>query len=103
VYVVFIFNSWMEVRWLIFISVHNMYSCNVSSAFVGLAVIILMFPIPGYLAKVIQGAQVEKMKKVHTFVILYADARQTQRFIDGCTCTDSYRKYVDIVRDVSID
>ena len=34
------------------------------SAFVGLAVIIVMFPIPGYIAKLIQSAQVEKMKKV---------------------------------------
>ena len=30
----------------------------------GLLVILLMFPLPGYVAKLIQTVQVEKMKKV---------------------------------------
>ena len=35
-----------------------------SSSFVGLAVMILLFPIPGYIAKLIQNVQVQAMKKV---------------------------------------
>lgn len=35
-----------------------------ASAFVGLVVMILLFPIPGYVAKLIQTVQVERMKKV---------------------------------------
>lgn len=38
-----------------------------SSAFVGIAAMLLAFPIPGYATKLIQGAQVEAMKKVSPF------------------------------------
>lgn len=34
------------------------------SAFVGLAVMIVLFPVPGYVAKIIQKVQKERMKKV---------------------------------------
>lgn len=33
------------------------------SAFVGLAIMLLLFPIPGYVAKQIQGVQVARLKK----------------------------------------
>lgn len=36
----------------------------VSSALVGMIVILVMFPLPGYIARVIQRIQVERMKKV---------------------------------------
>ena len=35
-----------------------------SSAFMGMAAMILLFPVPGYVASIIQGVQKEKMKKV---------------------------------------
>lgn len=34
------------------------------SAFVGMGVIVLLFPLPGFVAKLIQGVQVERMKTV---------------------------------------
>lgn len=37
------------------------------SAFLGMAVIVVMFPLPGYVAKLIQGVQSTKMKKVKSF------------------------------------
>jgi hypothetical protein len=38
------------------------------SAFVGLAIMVILFPIPGYVAKIIQGVQVTRMEKVGIFV-----------------------------------
>lgn len=38
-------------------------ACLGSSAFVGMAAMLLLFPIPGYVASMIQGVQTEKMKK----------------------------------------
>ena len=37
------------------------------SAFVGLGVMMLFFPIPGYISKLIQTAQISRMKKVNLF------------------------------------
>jgi hypothetical protein len=49
------------------LSVWFLYSILGWSAFVGLAVMILLFPIPGYVAKMIQGVQVTRMKQVGKF------------------------------------
>ena len=38
------------------------------SAFVGLAAMILLFPVPGYVAKIIQKVQKERMKKVRAYL-----------------------------------
>ena len=44
----------------------NMYLCIklLNSALVGLAVMIMTFPLPGYVAKLLQSMQQERMKKV---------------------------------------
>lgn len=39
---------------------------EVHSAFVGMAVMVALFPLPGYVAKLIQIVQVETMKTVST-------------------------------------
>lgn len=46
------------------LSVWFLYSILGWSAFMGLLVMILLFPIPGYIAKMIQGVQVTRMSKV---------------------------------------
>ncbi|KAI0085671.1 P-loop containing nucleoside triphosphate hydrolase protein [Irpex rosettiformis] len=51
------------------------------SAFVGLAVIILMFPIPGYIAKLIQETQVAKMKKSDARVQSVTEIMNVMRMI----------------------
>lgn len=35
-----------------------------TSALVGMLVMVISFPLPGYVAKIIQSAQIERMKKV---------------------------------------
>jgi len=66
--------------WLIFLTVVYfplMVSCSIWilhsilgwCAFVGLAVMIILFPIPGYVAKMIQSVQVTRMEKVGIFVL----------------------------------
>ncbi|KAI9059804.1 multidrug resistance-associated ABC transporter [Trametes sanguinea] len=47
----------------IIVSIVFLYEILGWSAFVGLVTIILLFPIPGYIASLIQGVQTEKMKK----------------------------------------
>ena len=47
---------------VLFFRVHN--AKEIASAFLGMGVIIIMFPLPGYVAKLIQGVQTTKMKKV---------------------------------------
>lgn len=37
---------------------------RVSSAFVGLALLVALLPVPSYLTRLLQGVQTEKMKKV---------------------------------------
>lgn len=49
-------------------SVWFLYTILGWSAFVGLAIMIGLFPVPGYVAKMIQGIQVVRMKKVGTFI-----------------------------------
>ena len=50
--------------------VPNMYLCIqlLNSALVGLAVMIMTFPLPGYVAKLLQSVQQERMKKVREFL-----------------------------------
>ena len=40
------------------------YPSHRSSAFVGIATMLLLFPVPGYLGKMIQDVQVQRMKMV---------------------------------------
>ncbi|KAI8982789.1 multidrug resistance-associated ABC transporter [Trametes punicea] len=47
----------------IIVSVIFLYAILGWSAFMGLTAMILLFPIPGYVASIIQGVQTEKMKK----------------------------------------
>lgn len=53
---------------------------NLYSAFVGLGVIIIMFPIPGYLAKVVQDVQGATLKKTDARV----QAVSESSFYDMC-------------------
>ncbi|KAI0638608.1 multidrug resistance-associated ABC transporter [Trametes polyzona] len=47
----------------IIVAIIFLYSILGWSAFVGMAAMVLLFPIPGYVASMIQGVQTEKMKK----------------------------------------
>ncbi|KAJ3556484.1 hypothetical protein NM688_g2007 [Phlebia brevispora] len=51
------------------------------SALVGMVVIILMFPLPGYIAKVIQNVQVERMKKTDARVQTVTEIMNVIRMI----------------------
>ena len=55
--------------------VPNMYLCIqlLNSALVGLAVMIMTFPLPGYVAKLLQSVQQERMKKVREFLSAVVD------------------------------
>ncbi|THV06409.1 P-loop containing nucleoside triphosphate hydrolase protein [Dendrothele bispora CBS 962.96] len=51
------------------------------SAFVGLAVIIIMFPLPGYLTKLVQKAQKDKMKKTDARVETVTETMNVLRMV----------------------
>ena len=57
-------NTWMEVRFLIPECV--CWRCHLSafSAYVGLVVMVVLLPVPGYIAKLVQDAQRARMKEV---------------------------------------
>ena len=59
----------------------------------GLLVILLMFPLPGYVAKQIQTVQVEKMKKVSRRDHCHRH-RAHFGFKDRCPRPDRHREYV---------
>jgi hypothetical protein len=61
------------------------------SAFVGMVVMIALFPIPGVLAGKIQKVQRESTKRVSTCLINVLMSGLTLR-LDGCTCAGCYRK-----------
>ncbi|CDO77193.1 hypothetical protein BN946_scf184747.g6 [Trametes cinnabarina] len=61
----------------IIISIVFLYEILGWSAFVGLAAMILLFPIPGYVASMIQGVQTEKMKKVDKPALVLATSMLT--------------------------
>ena len=42
-----------------------------SSAFVGITTMLVLFPVPGYIGKMIQDVQVQRMKMVCILVILF--------------------------------
>ena len=48
----------------VILSVIFLYSILGWSAFVGMLAMVLLFPVPGYVASMIQGVQTERMKKV---------------------------------------
>ena len=50
----------------IVLSVYFLYSILGWSAFVGMLAMVLLFPVPGYVASMIQGVQTERMKKVQS-------------------------------------
>lgn len=50
------------------LSIVFLYSILGWSAFVGMVAMLLLFPVPGYVASMIQGVQTEKMKKVRDTV-----------------------------------
>ncbi|OSX68144.1 hypothetical protein POSPLADRAFT_1043275 [Postia placenta MAD-698-R-SB12] len=58
-----------------------LYSVLGWSAFVGMAVIVLLLPVPGSVAKMIRGVQVEKMKKTDTRVQGVTEAMNVIRMI----------------------
>lgn len=64
--VVLVGYSGMEVRTCPS-SVSVLYNSVWISAFLGMLVILVMLPLPGYIAKRIQGVQVIKMKKVSNY------------------------------------
>ncbi|KAG1749648.1 uncharacterized protein EDB91DRAFT_1334077 [Suillus paluster] len=61
------------------------------SAFVGLAVMLILFPLPGYVAQKIQNVQTEKMKKVGPGFFVYQSMLIATP--DGCPGPDRYRNY----------
>jgi len=65
---VLIHSAVVSVPLQIGLSVWFLYTILGWSAFVGLAVMVALFPIPGYVAKMIQGVQVTRMKKVGTLI-----------------------------------
>ncbi|KAI0344119.1 multidrug resistance-associated ABC transporter [Trametopsis cervina] len=65
----------------IVLSVTFQYQILGWSAFMGLIVIVVMFPIPGYIAKLIQSAQVEKMKKTDARVQTVTETMNVIRMI----------------------
>lgn len=54
---------------------------------------LVLFPIPGYLAKKIQDVQIERMKKVRSFSIS-EDPNDRAHEIDGCSGAKCDREYV---------
>jgi hypothetical protein len=59
------------------------------SAFVGMAAMIALFPIPGVIASKIQKVQKESMKQAS--IVLSRFFMLAMTFVaDGCTCTDCY-------------
>lgn len=52
-----------------------LYSILGWSAFVGLSSMVLLFPIPGYVAKMIQGVQITRMKMVCTCILYWLGLR----------------------------
>jgi len=63
VHLVLVQDSWLEVG-VVFKPLCVQTERHFSSAFVGLAVMVILFPVPGYVAKMIQSVQKEKMDKV---------------------------------------
>ena len=45
------------------------HSSPAASVFVGLATMVVLFPIPGYIAKKVQNVQVQRMKKVLSHLV----------------------------------
>ncbi|KAF9809990.1 hypothetical protein IEO21_07182 [Rhodonia placenta] len=64
-----------------FLCVWFLYSVLGWSAFVGMAVIVLLLPVPGSVAKMIRGVQVEKMKKTDARVQGVTEAMNVIRMI----------------------
>ena len=56
------------------------------SAFIGMIAMALLFPVPGYVASMIQGVQTEKMKKVRTLVPSNTHLVSDVPSSDGCPC-----------------
>jgi hypothetical protein len=52
------------------------------SAFVGLAIMVLLFPLPGYVAKMIQSVQIARMKKASDIYLVIVNNKLTWRLLD---------------------
>jgi ABC-type multidrug transport system fused ATPase/permease subunit len=63
------------------LAVYFLYAFLGWSAFVGLAVMLILFPIPGYLAKKIQDVQVQRMKKTDARVQTVTETMSVLRMI----------------------
>jgi hypothetical protein len=70
VHLVLVQDSWLEVG-VVFKPLYVLTESHFPSAFVGLAVMVILFPVPGYVAKMIQSVQKEKMDKVGPDFILF--------------------------------
>ena len=66
-------------------SLHAQYSLTISSVWPGLAAMALMIPVPGYVAKLLRGAQVEKDSGV---AALNVAARASYRRCSRCGQAD---------------
>jgi hypothetical protein len=87
VHLVLVRNSWLEVGVVKLLS--DLADAHLSSAFVGLAVMLALFPLPGYVAQRIQKVQVVKMQKVRLLLIGRSMLIVTS---DGCTGANRDRK-----------
>src|SRR6266702_6825869 len=68
-----------------------LYNILVWSAFVGMAVMVALFPIPGTVAGKIQKVQKEAVKRVSILPCRCLDVGFTSR-LDGRTCSGCHRK-----------
>ena len=62
------------------------------SAFVGMIVMVALFPIPGTVAGKIQKVQRESMKRVSILPYRYLGVGVHSSRLDGCACAGCYRK-----------
>ena len=81
---------------LLWIEKSNLTLClSATSAFVGLATMVVLFPVPGYIAKKIRDVQVQKMKMVWLYpkCLLLFLTWHSFRIQDGCPSARCYRRY----------
>ena len=60
------------------------------SSLVGVAVMIVLLPFPGYIAKMLQAAQRQRMKKVDILLPFMHDSKNSTAKIDRCQGTSRY-------------
>ena len=81
-----IFHPWLEVREVGYLAL----VCELiakHSAFVGLAVMLALYPVPKGMARLMSGVQKEKMKAVSCYIPTGLGINVDRESVDGCACT----------------